>query len=187
MAFVLRLIVGFVLMLGAHQQAAADEDVRLIVSPDSIASADKPDQLLKLGDAFSEKSIKSRLPSFTPEYWTECESACFFVSNEDVGFLVYGKEGGKVTGFASFNPKTRDHLGNKVGVPLRDALKSETASCWSDNGLFCTTSIPGFLYSADQPDDCGWDEIANTSEGKEMTVPACAILGGFKVVPVKKH
>ena len=59
------------------------------------------------------------------------ESACFFVSNEDVGFLVYGKEGGKVTGFASFNPKTRDHLGNKVGVPLRDALKSETASCWA--------------------------------------------------------
>jgi hypothetical protein len=175
------------LVLAAHQQAAADDDVRLVVSPDSVASAIKPEEVLKLGETFSEKSIKRRLPSFTVEYWTECETACFFVSNDDVGFLVYGKEDGKVTGFASFNPKTRDHLGNKVGTLLRDALKAEEAECWSNEGVFCSTAIPGFFYSVDLPDECPWEGLADKASGKLISVPACAGLGGIKVQLAKKR
>lgn len=170
------------LVLAAVSPARSEDGSGIVFDRSSVASTMSADYRLSLGDPYSASFIKGRFPPFTVEFSNECEMECFVVSRAGMYLNVYGsEESGKITAFASFSKGTTDVLGNRVGMPLREALKSDSGVCLYEESIVCETSIQGLRYFAGGSEDCRWEVNWERAPGAYVAIPTCATLGGVEI------
>lgn len=162
--------------------AQAGDPARFVFDRTSVKSTLSPDFHIALGDRYSASFIKSRFRPFTVEFSDECEMECFVVGRDGSYLNVYGREeAGTISAFVSFSDGTTDWLGNRVGMPLREALKSDSAVCLYEESIVCHTSVDGLTYFAGGSMDCEWVVDWARAPGTYVAIPACATLGGIEI------
>jgi len=179
----MRRVVAFIaVVLGlANAGACAADDGGLVFDRSSVTSTMSADFHLSLGDPYTASFIKSRFRPFTVEFSDECEIECFVVSRGDVLFNVYGEDGGTISALSTWTNGTLDALGNRVGMPLREALKSDKGECEYAESMFCRSPIGGVLYFVGGDESCHWDVDWEKAPGTLVPIPACARLGGIEL------
>lgn len=162
--------------------ASASDGGSLVFDRSSVASTMSADFKISLGDPYSASFIKSRFRPFTVEFSDECEMECFVVSRAGVYLNIYGsEETGKISAFVSYSEGATDVLGNRIGMPLREALKSDSAVCLYEESIVCETSIKGLTYFAGGDQDCRWEVNWERAPGAYVAIPTCATLGGIEI------
>ncbi len=179
----MRVIFIFLLAaLGLSATARASDAPPLVFDKTSVRSTINADFHIALGDPYTASFIKSRFAPFTVEFSNECEIECFVLSYDGVFFNVYGDEqSGKITAFVTWSNGAADPLGNRVGMPLREALKSDSAVCLYEESIVCHTSIEGLTYFAGGSEDCEWVVDWERAPGAYVAIPTCATLGGIEI------
>lgn len=175
---------AIVIALALPVAARANDESGFIVSDKGAVALRSSDYSIAIGDRYSAQFIKGRFPPFEVMYTHECLNACFVVRDGAATLEIHGDdETGKITAITAWSGDSRDTLGNKVGIPLRQAVGSDRAKCGYEETLLCNSEVPGVRY-VPEGDDCEWGVLWNdVKDGDVLDIPDCALLGGVHVSP----
>jgi hypothetical protein len=146
----------------------------------AVTNPARPSETLKLSEKIGRAALKKRFAryAFKSEDGEDC-SKCAQISGPAGTIEVFWDENDNtVTGVASRDKKSVDIFGNAVGTRVSGAIGSPTAHCDYEMEMICVSKVQGLSYSIDVNDNC---PMRATEEGKPTTLPACAVISGFRI------
>lgn len=169
---------ALILFLAASPSAQARDG--FLFDGDGVSMGGDVRQRIRIGERLTRAELGRRFPGFSVEpIESDCGGTCFNIANAAGSLQIsYGGAGrDRFYLLTSDAPTTRDVSGNRVGTSLRSAIGAASAQC--DDGM--TTScrsarIRGLSYDVEDKAGC------ILPRGSRVTIPACAIVGGFRIL-----
>jgi hypothetical protein len=165
-------------MLSMRSQATfAHAQSNFILTGDRITNVNSSKERIQLGEHLPVVDLKKRFARYrVRSIFGEGCNFCADVSRGTFGFSVdYDEDGIIIIGITCLSTGCADALGNTIGGSLRQAVGSR-ASC--EGGDFTTCqSRTEFSYIVKDSGTCQ----LMVSEEKEIRIPSCARIGGFRI------
>ena len=173
---------ALILSLAAIPSAQARDG--FIFDGDGVFNGGVVRQRIRVGERLTLVQLRRRFPGFSVEpFEGDCGGTCFNISKGGTSLqLSYGSAGrNRFYLLTSDAPTTRDILGNGIGTSLRTAIGAGSARCDDGMATSCESArIKGLSY--DIGDKAGCTFPPSSSNSSSTTIPACAIVGGFRIL-----